>query len=148
MLENALHTFVSCTKLVSESDVLGFAAITGDFSPNHVDEEFMRKSVYGGRIAHGALLVGYMSHASTLVIDKCGAVNETHFPVSLGYNRVRFLRGVRIGDEVTINYTITSIEAEKLRCTGSIEMKNQRGEMVAVATHILAWIARDGASHE
>ena len=142
MLENALHTFVSCTKLVSERDVLGFAAITGDFSPNHVDEEFMRKSIYGGRIAHGALLVGYMSHASTLIVDKCGVVNETHFPVSLGYDRVRFLLGVRIGDEVVITYIITSVDEAKLRCVGNVEMKNQHGELVAVATHVLAWVAK------
>ena len=145
MLESALHATVFCTKLVSESDVLGFAAITGDFSPNHVDEEVMRKTAYGGRIAHGALLVGYMSHASTLIVDKCGRVNETHFPVSLGYDRVRFLKGVRIGDEVRITYTITSLDEAKLRCIGSVEMKNQRGEIVAVAAHILAWIARGKA---
>ena len=147
MLESALNATITCTKLVSENDVLSFARITGDFSPNHVDEEFMRKSIYGGRIAHGALLVGYMSHASTLIIDKCGAVNETHFPVSLGYDRVRFLKGVRIGDEVVISYTIITTDEAKLRCLGSVEMKNQRGEVVAVATHVLAWLAkgnRDG----
>ena len=38
-------------KTVSESDVYLFAGITGDFSPNHVDEEFMRGTQYGGRIA-------------------------------------------------------------------------------------------------
>ena len=147
MLESALNATITCTKLVSENDVLSFARITGDFSPNHVDEEFMRKSIYGGRIAHGALLVGYMSHASTLIIDKCGAVNETHFPVSLGYDRVWFLKGVRIGDEVVISYTIITTDEAKLRCLGSVEMKNQRGEVVAVATHVLAWLAkgnRDG----
>lgn len=46
-------------KTVSESDVYLFAGITGDLSPNHVDEAFMKTTPYGGRIAHGALLVGY-----------------------------------------------------------------------------------------
>ena len=44
---------VSFSKTVGEYDVYGFAGITGDFSGNHVDEEFMRRSVYGRRIAHG-----------------------------------------------------------------------------------------------
>ena len=45
-------------KTVSESDVYLFAGITGDFSPNHVDEAFMRGTRYGRRIAHWALIVG------------------------------------------------------------------------------------------
>ncbi len=53
------------SKTVSESDVYLFAGITGDLSPNHVDEEEMKNTPYGGRIAHGALLVGYMSSCST-----------------------------------------------------------------------------------
>ena len=61
------HT-VSFTKTISESDVYGFAGITGDFSPNHVDRTYMEKSGYGKLMAHGALLVGFMSTASTLAI--------------------------------------------------------------------------------
>jgi acyl dehydratase len=57
----ALGDVTRFSKTVSESDVYGFAGITGDFSPNHVNEQAMRDSPYGGRIAHGALMVGYMS---------------------------------------------------------------------------------------
>ena len=46
---------VSFSKTVGESDVYLFAGITGDLAPNHVDEEYMKRSSYGGRIAHGAL---------------------------------------------------------------------------------------------
>ena len=60
---------VTVRKTVSESDVYLFAGITGDLSPNHVDEEYMRKTRYGRRIAHGALAVGLMSHASTRILD-------------------------------------------------------------------------------
>ena len=62
---------VTFRKTVSESDVYLFAGITGDLSPNHVDEEFMKTTPYGGRIAHGALLVGYMSGCSTDIVEKC-----------------------------------------------------------------------------
>jgi len=50
---------VSFSKTVSEFDVYSFAGITGDFSTNHVDEEVMKHSAYGQRIAHGALMVGF-----------------------------------------------------------------------------------------
>src|SRR3989442_13157145 len=42
---------VTFSKTISESDVYLFAGITGDLSPNHVDEEYMRKTPYGRRIA-------------------------------------------------------------------------------------------------
>ena len=51
------------TKTVGESDIYGFAGITGDFAAPHMDEEYMRRSSFGERVAHGALLVGFMSCA-------------------------------------------------------------------------------------
>ena len=133
---------VSCAKTVGESDVYLFAGITGDLSPNHVDEAAMAKTQYGHRIAHGALLVGYMSRASTLICDQCEALMARHFPVSLGYDKVRFLNAVLIGDTITITYTITAAEAEKLRTLAAVELRNQHGVLCAVATHVMRWIAR------
>ena len=61
---------VRFAKTVSESDIYLFAGITGDFSGNHVNEEFMKNSVYRHRIAHGVLLIGYMSTCSTRMIER------------------------------------------------------------------------------
>ncbi|HRX37409.1 MAG TPA: MaoC/PaaZ C-terminal domain-containing protein [Aestuariivirga sp.] len=133
---------VSCTKTVGESDVYLFAGITGDLSDNHVNEDAMAKTPYGHRIAHGALLVGYMSRASTVIQDKCPDLMATHFPVSLGYDRVRFIKAVLIGDTITAAYTITGTEPAKSRTTADVQVTNQRGEICAVATHIMQWIAR------
>ena len=133
---------ISCAKTVGESDVYLFAGITGDLSPNHVDEEAMRKTAYGHRIAHGALLVGYMSRASTMICDQCGPLMAQYLPVSLGYDKVRFLNAVLIGDTITITYTITTVEAAKLRTLANVEVRNQDGVLCAVATHIMRWIAR------
>jgi 3-hydroxybutyryl-CoA dehydratase len=141
-LKPAIGAEVTCSKTVAESDVMLFAGITGDFSPNHVDEEAMRKTAYGGRIAHGALLVGYMSRASTLIGERCGALMETHYPVSLGYDRVRFLKGVRIGDTLTIHYRIGAIDEAKSRTIADITMISQSGETCAAATHIMTWLKR------
>jgi 3-hydroxybutyryl-CoA dehydratase len=120
------------SKTVSESDVYLFAGITGDFSGNHVDEEYCRKTSFGHRIAHGALIVGYMSAASTKILDD--------FPVpmvSVGYDRIRFLRPVLFGDTVTIDYVITELQPERQRILSDVKVTNQTGTLVAVARHIM-----------
>lgn len=130
----------SFTKTVGETDVYLFAGITGDFSPNHVNKSYMERSSYGRLMAHGALLVGFMSTASTLVIaGSRESADET--PVSLGYDRIRFLAPAFFGDTLTTEYTITAIDLERRRSTGDITVKNQDGTLVAVGTHILKWVA-------
>jgi acyl dehydratase len=47
--------FVSQTRTITESDVVGFAALSDDWSELHISEEFARKAAYGRRIAHGLL---------------------------------------------------------------------------------------------
>ena len=131
---------VSFSKTVSESDVYLFAGITGDLAPNHVDEEYMKRSGYGRRIAHGALIVGFMSTASSLAIAKSrNGGDET--PVSLGYDRIRFLAPVYLGDTITVAYEIVDIDQERRRSVADIRVFNQTEELVAVAQHILKWVA-------
>jgi acyl dehydratase len=127
------------TKTVGEYDVYSFAGITGDFSPNHVNKSYMEKSSYGQLQAHGALMVGYMSTASTLAIAHTRAQGD-ETAVSLGYDRVRFLAPVYFGDTVTVDYRIGTIDTERRRATGDIKITKQDGTLVAVATHILKWV--------
>ena len=132
----------SFSKTVGEYDVYGFAGITGDFSPNHTNKAYMEKSSYGRLPAHGALMVGYMSTASTMVIAHTRAdANETS--VSLGYDRIRFLAPVFFGDTITVEYRISAIDIEKRRSTGDIQIKNQDGVLVTVGTHILKWVRNE-----
>jgi 3-hydroxybutyryl-CoA dehydratase len=67
-----------------------FAGITGEFARNHVDEEYMKKSAFGRRIVHGALLVGFMSNGSSMIIQKAVASGIDETPVSVGYDRIAF----------------------------------------------------------
>jgi len=119
-------------KTVSEADVYLYAGITGDFSPNHVDEEYMSKGQYGARVAHGTLLMGFMSTASARM-----RVGRT---ASLGYDKVRFLRPVFFGDTIETRYTITAVDIEKRRMITEVKCTNQKGDLVAVATHIKAFV--------
>jgi acyl dehydratase len=140
--DSAVGRSCVCSKTVGESDVYLFAGITGDLSPNHVDEAAMAKTPYGHRIAHGALQVGFMSRASTMICDACPELMADHFPVSLGYDRIRFLDAVLIGDTITVSYKIIEADATKQRTMASVEIHNQAGKLCAVATHIMRWIAR------
>ena len=128
----------SFTKTVSESDVYLFAGVTGDFSPNHVNKAYMEKSSYGKLMAHGALIVGFMSTVSTIAIAHTRDAEET--PVSLGYDKVHFLKPVFLGDTVTLRYTISEIEIDRKRSYADIEVTNQDEELVAVGRHILKWV--------
>ena len=129
----------SFSKTVGEYDVFAFAGISGDFAPNHVNRAYMQKSGYKDLIAHGALLVGYMSTASTQMAMASRA-DASVTGVSLGYDRMRFLAPVFFGDTITVNYTIASIDREKLRATADIKITNQDGVLVAVAQHLLKWV--------
>jgi len=131
---------VSFQKTVSESDVYLFAGITGDFSGNHVDAEFMRKSRYGRRIVHGALLTGFMSTASTVLIEKALSRGVDLTPVALGYDRVRYLGPVFFDDTVRVVYTVKDIDVARRRSRSAVEIFNQHGEMVAIGEHLIKWL--------
>ena len=126
------------SKTISESDVYLFAGITGDFSPNHINRQYMERSSYGRLMAHGALLVGFMSTVSTMAIAETREADE--IPVSVGYDRIRFLQPVFLGDTVTVNYKIIEIEHSRKRTYADIELINQNRELAAVAKHILQWV--------
>jgi len=130
---------VHFSKTVGETDIYLFAGITGDFAPNHVNEQAMRETRFGGRIAHGALLVGYMSTCSTMMAQKAASGGGSGVPLSLGFDRIRFLKPVGIGDTVTVNYVIAEVDPQRRRARGDINVVNQRGETVAVADHLLKW---------
>lgn len=126
---------VRFSKTVSESDVYLFAGITGDLSPNHVNDEYMKGTPYGRRIAHGALMIGYMSAASTKLVE------EIPYPiVSYGYDRVRFVRPCFLGDTIGITYKVVEKVPEKAQIISEVTVTNQNGEVVTVANHIMKFV--------
>jgi acyl dehydratase len=127
-------------KTIGESDIYQFAGITGDFSRNHINKQFMQDSGYGRRVAHGLLTLALSSTTSTIMAEKSLAKSTEYFPVSLGYDHVRFLKPVFIGDTLTVSYEIVELDQEKRRSRSKIEIVNQRGETVMVGEHIMKWV--------
>jgi len=131
---------VEFQKRVTEADINQFAELSGDFAPNHVDEAFMAKSAYGKRIAHGALLIAYTSRASSQIIEDFSSPQADATPISLGYDRIRFIKPVFIDDTITVRYVVESFDTEAARSLAKIEILNENGDLVAIATHIMKWV--------
>jgi 3-hydroxybutyryl-CoA dehydratase len=60
-------------------------------------------------------------------------------PVSLGYDRIRFLQAVRLDDTITVTHRVSGVDAARRRTTAAVEIVNQHDALVAVATHMLKW---------
>ncbi|MQA85459.1 MAG: dehydratase [Streptosporangiales bacterium] len=129
----AVGRTVTFSKTVGETDVYLFAGISGDLGPNHVNEEYMKRGRYGRRIAHGVLSVAFMSTCSTKLIELTGDKPM----VSYGYDRIRFLGPVFIGDTLTVEYTVAERDDDAGRVTSDVRVVNQHGDLVTIATHIL-----------
>ncbi len=136
---------VEFSKTVGEADIYLFAGLTGDLSSNHVNEQVMSRSKYRHRIAHGALMVGFMSTASTKMIEVHAGMSATETAVSLGYDKIRFLGPVFIGDTITVRYRIKEIDPARRRSRSEISVSNQHGDLVAAGEHILKWVPNEAA---
>lgn len=92
-------------KTVTEADVVGFAGISGDFNPVHVNEEFAQTTMFKGRIAHGMLSVSFISTVLGTKLPGPGCIYVTQ--------NLKFKAPVRIGDTVTARVEVVSTLPEK-----------------------------------
>lgn len=128
IVDIAVGAEVILERTISESDIYLYAGITGDLSPNHINEKYMSGGRYKHRVAHGTLLVGLMSAASSKMY-----VGRS---VSYGYDRIRFIAPVFIGDTITVEYTLQRKDIENGFLYCDVTCTNQHDQTVAVATHI------------
>jgi 3-hydroxybutyryl-CoA dehydratase len=135
----------SFTKTITEADVVLFSGITGDFDPIHVDEEYAKKTSFGRRLVHGGLVMGLLSTTASMMSRRSVERGSNGVSVSLGYDRVRFLKPVFIGDTLTARYTVEALDAEAARSRSKAEVVNHTGEVVLAATHIMKWVAPHAA---
>lgn len=119
----------SITKTISEADVYGFAGITGDFNPLHVDAEYARRSRFGQRIAHGILTAGLISTVLGMHLPGPGAVYLSQ--------SLKFLKPVKFGDTITAAVEVASYRVEKRVLTLRTSCTNQHGEVVAEGESVL-----------
>jgi 3-hydroxybutyryl-CoA dehydratase len=109
---------------VTQEHINLYAHASGDFNPIHIDPEFARKTPAGGTIAHGMLILAYVSEFMT---------NSFEMDWLAGGNlSARFKVPARPGDIITVSGEITRIQKEDestfIYC--DVLCQNQRGEAV------------------
>ena len=128
------------SKTIGECDVALFAGLTGDFDPIHVDEEYARATAFGRRIAHGGLIMGLLSTAASMMSRRSVERGAKAVPVSIGYDRIRFIKPVFIEDTVTARYTIEEIDAAAGRSRSKVEVVKANGELCVAGIHVMKWV--------
>jgi 3-hydroxybutyryl-CoA dehydratase len=136
----------SFSKTITEADLVLFAGVTGDFDPIHVNEEYAKASAFGQRIVHGGLVMGLLSTTASMMSRRSVERGSKAVSVSLGYDRIRFLRPVFINDTLTARYTIEELDTEAARSRSRVEVVNQSGELCLVGTHIMKWVLPSAAT--
>lgn len=136
------------SKTIGEADLVLFSGLTGDFDPIHVNEEYARATAFGRRIAHGGLVMGLLSTTASMMSRRSVERGATGVPVSLGYDRIRFLQPVFINDTITARYTIEAVDPVAGRSRSKVEVVNQAGDLCLVGIHVMKWVAGGSAQRE
>ena len=123
----------SLGRTITETDIVLHAGQTGDFFPHHMDAEWCATQDFKQRVAHGTLIfsVGIGMTANT--------INPR--AMSYGYDRLRFVKPVFIGDTISVTATIKEKRDHPKRknfgiVIEAIEIINQRAEAVLVCDHL------------
>ena len=124
-------------KTISESDVYLFAGITGDMNPMHINAQYAKDTRFQGRIAHGMLCAGLISAVLGMQLPGLGCIY-------LG-QQLKFVRPVYMGDTVTAEVTISSIDWAKKRVVLTTVCTNQEDE--TVVTGEATMLLPDGAKN-
>jgi acyl dehydratase len=110
-------TFITSGRTVTEADIVAFAGLSGDYNSLHVDESFARATPFGGRIAHGLLVLSIASGLTTRL-----PVLHALQPSLLGMTEVtcRWLAPTRIGDTIRVELTFTAAQLTRSGAKGRI----------------------------
>lgn len=115
-------------RTITETDLVQFAMLSGDWNPIHTDEEFARDSVFGRRVVHGVLgmaVMGGLIYASGWFSNTVEAL--------LGFDDLRFRNPLFVGDTVRCRLTVVELSTTRSGrgvVKRKLELLNQREEAV------------------
>lgn len=115
-------------RTITETDVVNFAAFTGDWSQMHTNKEFSENAFFGQRIAHGALTFA----VSTGLIVRSGTLTDEATIGFYGVDRLRYLKPVVINDTIRCEIKVTGKQDKGKNGVVDFEISvlNQRNEDV------------------
>lgn len=121
--------YISKGRTVTESDIVNFAGISGDYNPLHVDDQFAKNTIFGRRVAHGVLGIALMTGLNQSLGITTGTMHAF-----LGLENWDFLHPIFIGDTLHLELEVASKRETKKSDRGIVnftcELINQHGEVV------------------
>ena len=121
--------YESPARTVTEADIVAFAGLSGDYNPLHVNEEYCKTTVFGGRIAHGPLV--YAIAAGLLF--QLHLYDDTLIAF-LGFENLKFTKPVKPGDTIRARIKVLdkreTSNPERGVMRRQLQVLNQRGEVV------------------
>lgn len=119
-MEYSIGQKAEYSKMISESDVLKFAELTGDYNDMHISEIEASKSRFGKRVVHGAFVSSLISTVLGMKLPGPGTIYIEQ--------NSKFLKPVYFMDTVTAVVSIVEINNHK--ATLRTQVVNQKGEIV------------------
>ncbi len=133
--------YESPARTITEADIVNFAALSGDWSPVHCDEEYCKKTPYGTRIAHGIFGLAIAEGLKFRLPE----FSSARYMASLYWN-YKFTGPILMGDTVRVRVRVQSKRETKKADRGVVveyvTMLNQRGEVVQEGEHGLMILRR------
>jgi acyl dehydratase len=118
---------LSTARTVTETDVISFAGLSGDFNNMHIDEEFAKKTVFGTRVAHGLCVLSIAS-GLWFTMPRLATV------AFMGLEDWRFSGAVKFGDTIRITRKLAEKKEHKRPNMGfltfEVNVHNQNEEIV------------------
>ncbi|WP_462406374.1 MaoC family dehydratase [Gracilibacillus sp. Marseille-QA3620] len=119
----------TCSKTITETDVVMFAGLSGDFNPIHIDSEYAKNTRFNERIAHGLLTSSLLSQLLGVHLPGKGSVYMEQ--------TIKFKAPVYIGDTITATATVQEYIKEKRIIKLLTECQNQKEVTVLTGTAVM-----------
>jgi 3-hydroxybutyryl-CoA dehydratase len=125
--------YAGSSRTIGDGHFLFFAGMTGDNHPLHYDDDYAKKTRFGGRVAHGLLLMGMTALGSSSLSARL----ETSM-IAFVEQGCQFLKPVLIGDTVRSEFRVASVERKGDRgiVRFAVTLTNQRNELVLEGHHV------------
>lgn len=140
-------SFESAGRTITETDIVNFACLSGDFNRLHVDHEYAKGTPFGQRIAHGLLVLSVLSGLTT---QSSGYRQLEPYVVALLDINCRFPKPTFIGDTIFVRVTVAekieNYRPGKDKVVFRREAINQRGEVVVQADFVMMMLPMRGCT--